>query len=316
MTDKVLLTGASGFLGRHVTEVFLKHHWEVYAIDNTAPLFTRDNYPNWHHYQADWLYDRTEALKTVKMIMDQSAPEYGLHLAWYTLHQDYWTSLLNQTWVDISSQLIRMFYQNGGRRLIGIGSCAEYNVQSPAPWKESTTPLYPESPYGKAKLQVYQYLEELFCTLGIDYAWARIFFVYGPYDRGNRLVPYILQSWARQEIPLVKNPSLKRDYIFIEDLARQLFWITTAKVNGAVNTGSGTATMIADLAKSLANIMGREDDIRLGSSDNEAVSPDQSMVIESDVSKLIDSGYKNQLTTLDEGLRKTCRWFQEQGFSR
>ncbi|MBP7461368.1 MAG: NAD(P)-dependent oxidoreductase [Candidatus Delongbacteria bacterium] len=310
MVDQsIIITGASGFIGRHIVKLFLEEGWEILAIDYGTPLDDFSDHPRYRHLYGDWLNQGERVFHDLIWIMENNHYPYALHLAWHTQHQDYWTSPLNRDWAGVTCRFIETFYHHGGRRWVGIGSCAEYDPTAPFPWSETHTRLKPESLYGESKLSVLRYLEELAVHQGIDYAWARVFFVYGPFDRGNRLIPYLMQSWSQNEIPRLNYPDLKRDYIFIEDLARQIFWITTHPVNGAVNTGTGKAVPLGEIGRILSQISNNVQKIEIGDTNSSPQSALQPNVIESDIHKLIQSGYSPDLTKLESGLEKTWQWF-------
>lgn len=131
--NRVLVTGAGGFIGRHTLVPLLAAGYEVHAV-TSRPLVDgvptaaagpddalRETAPEvrWHH--ADLL-----ACDSAATLMGEVGPSHLLHLAWYTQPRAYWTALQNLDWVEASLRLLRAFGEVGGRRAVVSGTCAEY----------------------------------------------------------------------------------------------------------------------------------------------------------------------------------------------
>src|SRR3989339_508885 len=118
---KILVTGANGFLGRHVIPLLLKHNYHVYAVDNNITMGSekKENL-SWHECN---LFDPEDK----KSLFSKIKPTHLLHLAWYTVPKKYWTAPENVLWVKASIELFFNFLENGGRRAVFAGTCAEYN---------------------------------------------------------------------------------------------------------------------------------------------------------------------------------------------
>ncbi len=120
-------------------------------------------------------------------------PDGLLHLAWCARPPDYWRSPDNLRWLAASLDLVRLFVEHGGQRIVGVGSCAEYD------WRqgyctEGVTPLLPASLYGVTKAACGSAIEAYAGETGISAAWGRLFFLYGPFDSPVRLVPSLVRS--------------------------------------------------------------------------------------------------------------------------
>src|SRR5215207_601381 len=116
---KVLVTGASGFIGRHCLPLLLERGFEVHALSQ-KPLPGPGNDVIWH--SQNFLDDN----KTQRLI-ENVQPSHCLHFAWYTEPGKYWSSPENLRWIASSALLLYSFNQNGGERFVGAGTCAEYD---------------------------------------------------------------------------------------------------------------------------------------------------------------------------------------------
>ena len=122
-TKRVLLTGASGFVGRHAQTRLLELDYEVHAVEFRA--MNDWAHPSVHTHTCDLLDDRARAalLRTVR-------PTHLLHLAWCATPGKFWTSLDNLSWVSASLELTHAFAEAGGARAVYAGTCAEYDWSS------------------------------------------------------------------------------------------------------------------------------------------------------------------------------------------
>ena len=184
-------------------------------------------------------------------LLAQPAPDLSgaqgthcIHAAWYTNHADYLTHDINRQWTAASLRLADSFYRAGGKRFVGIGTCLEYDVaHADGPCSEDRTPLDPKTLYSQCKLDLCRALSR---HEG-KFAWARVFFVYGPGDRVGRLVPHMVEQFARGEAAGPIHGGLRRDYIHVDDLADQLVRIALSSACGPINTGTGEAPTLSDM---------------------------------------------------------------------
>ena len=163
---KRLLTGATGFIGRHAIEPLLKLGYEIHAI--TSRPAALNSLVTWH--QADLLNPLAAA-----EIVSAAQPTHCLHFAWYAVHGKFWTATENLQWVEASLRLLRELNRSGCKRIVISGTCAEYD------WRygwcdEAVTPLNPVTLYGASK-QSLGAITTAFCEKEkISHAWGRIFF--------------------------------------------------------------------------------------------------------------------------------------------
>src|SRR5258708_4086554 len=134
---RVLVTGASGFIGRHCLPYLLEAGHEVHAVART-PL--KISGPVWH--SADLLSPGASS-----RLISSVKPTAVLHLAWYTAHGEYWSSSENLRWVQASLELIQATAAAKCKRLVAAGTSAEYDW-SAGVCSETLTPLLPASLYG------------------------------------------------------------------------------------------------------------------------------------------------------------------------
>ena len=207
---RVLLTGATGFIGRHCLPLLIAQGYEVHAVYTKA---VGENHLGLQWHKAN-LLDSHQAY----MLMDKVQPTYLLHFAWYVVPGKCWMSPENVRWVQASQSLLQTFVKHGGDRVVMAGTCAEYD------WKqgicsENTTPLAPATLYGSCKNTLRESLEAFSKENDLSNAWGRIFFVYGPGEHPDRLVSSVICSLLRGESISCSSGHQKRDFLFVEDVA-------------------------------------------------------------------------------------------------
>lgn len=296
----VLVSGATGFLGRHAVQALRARGFQVHGMSRRPP---REESCIWH--EADLLEG-----ESVREALDRVRPTHLLHLAWETRHGRYWTSPENPRWVEATAALCRQFHAAGGRRLVGAGTCAEYSwddaVLSRAPIDEYRTPRQPDKPYGIAKNAAFELLTTYCEAAGLSFAWGRVFFPYGPGDRRPTLIPSIIRALGAGRPALCTHGRQQRDFIHVADVGRAFAAMLGSEVTGPINIATGIATPIGEVAKQLGSLMERPDLIRLGALEARA---DEPAWLVADVRRLRDEvGFVPEIG-LPDGLRDTVEWW-------
>jgi nucleoside-diphosphate-sugar epimerase len=184
--QKILITGATGFIGRHCVRLLLEKGYDVHAV-STHTHSSKESKAQWH--RADLLESGA-----VFELMERVQPDALLHLAWYAVPGKYWTSTENFRWVRASLDLFQSFQEQGGRRIVVAGSCAEYDWSGDGVCSETKTPLRPATLYGSCKHALRIMLEAFAKQSNLSVAWGRIFFLYGEHEYPSRLVASVIRS--------------------------------------------------------------------------------------------------------------------------
>ncbi len=299
---KVLVTGASGFIGQHCLNLLANRGFQVHAVRHEHSTW---NLPNVVWHQADLL----SQLQTRELISEVH-PSHLLHLAWYTEPASYRQSPRNLDWVGASLALLKSFAQHDGKRAVIAGSCAEYDWTNG--WcSEDTTPLVPQGLYGACKhaLQVISsaYAE----TIGLSLAWGRVFFLYGPGESPQRLVPSVIRSLLRGEMATCQHGRSSRDYIHVQDAAASFAALVDCDLQGPINIATGRAVLLGDLVRMIGQILDRNELLNIV---EQSAKPER---LVADVTRLHKNvGFSNSFD-LRGGMEQTItRWKQQQELSR
>jgi nucleoside-diphosphate-sugar epimerase len=298
----VLLTGATGFIGRHAIAPLAARGFDVHCVARAGVPDDGDerwDAAAWH--AADLLEpDAAGAL------VDSVRPTHLLHLAWYVEHGKYWTSPLNADWVEASLRLLRAFADAGGRRGVLAGTCAEYDW-SHGVLSEETTPLAPATRYGRSKHDLHVRADELAAGTGMSLAWGRIFFVYGPHEHPDRLAPSLIRPLLQGREAAVSEGSQVRDFLHAADVAAAFAALVASNVNGAVNVGSGEATSVRHFAQAVGSALGRPELIGYGALPRRKGDPP---VIVADSRRLREEVGWSPRFDLSDGLRDAIDWWR------
>jgi len=293
--SRVLLTGASGFIGRHALDALASTGHEVHAVARKAgpdaPGVT------WH--EAD-LLEGCEVVADVE-------PEVLLHLAWYAEHGKFWSAPENVRWVEASLALMRAFVAVGGRRVAMAGTCAEYEWSRDVYPEDS--PCRPATLYGAAKHGLHVVASALAEQEGLSLAWGRLFFLYGPFEAPTRFFSSLTASLLRGERAKMTEGSQRRDFMHAADAGAALAALADSPLTGAVNIASGVGVTMLELAQAIALHAGSTDLLDVGALPSRDGEP-RSLV--ADVTRLRgELGWLPRIS-LEDGVEDTVEWWRGQ----
>lgn len=297
---RVLVTGATGFIGRRVVAHLTDGGFEVHGLARRPPD-ERTSGVQWHG--ADLLSPEGGSA-----VVDRLRPELLVHCAWEATPGRFWAAIQNIDWVAATLRLFRAFAAAGGRRAVFAGTCAEYDW-SHAVLSEIATPLAPSTLYGKAKAATFTLLDATAESLGVSFAWGRVFFLYGPNEAPRRLVSDVVEGLLNGRSVDCSEGRQQRDFMHVDDVARAFAAIAASDHRGPVNIASGCCIPVRAVIEEIARQIGRPDLVRLGARPSPPGDPDR---LEADTGRLAATGFVPRYD-LAEGIADTIAWCRSAG---
>jgi nucleoside-diphosphate-sugar epimerase len=230
---RVLISGAGGYIGRHVTRALLDQGNEVIAVGRVLDAARMD--PRATLISTD-IFDVTEPFETF------GRPDVCLHLAWESgFDHNSVTHMLN---LSRHFRFLTELVDGGLRQLLVLGSMHEIGYFEGAISED--TPTSPQSLYGIAKDSLRRALTVYLDPGTTVFQWARCFYIYGDDEHNESIFTRILESASLGQSSFPFTSGSKRfDFISIEQLADQIGAIAQqTETSGVINCGSGVAVTL------------------------------------------------------------------------
>lgn len=304
---KVLVTGATGFVGSNLVRRLINQNYEVHVLKrrNSNIWRIKDIASKLSAYNVNIL-NKGQLLK----ILQKIKPNIIFHLANLGLYGGIDPSIDDSIKINAlgTINLIESANTIDYECFINTGSSAEYGNKCKT--MRETDRCEPLTNYAIAKLIGTQYAQSYSKRSNKPLTTLRIFSPFGPYDHPNRLIPLAILTTLKGERFILNNPYDFRDYIFIEDVvdAYLLCIKHSQKLSGEIfNIGSGKQTNIGDLIELLKAKIGLKNDIFL---ENIPTTKKQPRVWQADITKAQKLLQWHPQYDIYNGITKTVDWFK------
>jgi nucleoside-diphosphate-sugar epimerase len=302
---KILLTGATGFLGSNIAKGLLEQGFEVYATYRSISSFKncigfKDKIKWINTETSDW----NEKIKLLK-------PDQLIHAAWNGIdatNRSNWKLQIGNFW--LSKEYFDLVNECSIKKVIALGSQAEYGAHN-FPVNEMTLPT-PEDAYGAVKILTVNYLRNLFKNSFTEWYWVRVFSVFGEGENIKWLIPSVISSLIRNEPIKLTSCEQQYNYMYIDNFVKDIISIVECKENqsGIYNICNSESIILRDLLIMIAELMNVP--IKLLRFGEKQQRPGQNMIIIGDNKKFLSSFKVNEsrYLSLADGLCRTINYHQ------
>jgi nucleoside-diphosphate-sugar epimerase len=293
---RILVTGATGFIGSAFSRLALSHDHEI------AGMMLPTENPSTNIPASEkmtWLKGTLAELPWREI--EKFQPEVCVHFAWIATPGVYLESPENENYLRWSLDLVHRLRGLGTKHIVGVGTCIEYRITN-APLSEERTPVDPTTFYSRCKNTLRETLAAQARKDGWHFCWGRVFYPYGVGEHPARLCSALIQKFRRGEKLLLKTPNSTKDYIYIEDLAAAILLTVEKKFTGTINWGTGTGISVRQIADTVAGMLGRPELVE----EISPAEPDPLGFVVADATKLHQLGWQPE-HTLDQGLEKLLK---------
>ena len=307
---RVLITGATGFVGANLVRMALKEGSEVYII-------TRKESDKWRiddvltyiaEYNADFDVDLRDYNK-LKCVISRIKPEIIYHTATFGGRPSQKDAIrIVQTNIIGTINLIKACKKFGFDLFVNTGSSSEYGIKEKNMQEEDL--LEPVNDYGASKSAATQYCQAIAKNEDLPIVTLRLFSPYGSYEESARLIPSVILSCLRRKRPKISSPNFVRDFVYIQDVLDAYAKLSEIpQLGGEIfNIGSGKQCTIGDVANKIIELSGYGIELETGMPQGWPNEPKKWVA---DISKADDIlGWKPRYD-LEDGLAETIRWFRK-----
>lgn len=308
---RVLVTGAGGFIGSHLTEKLVRSGARVRALVRYNSMGRR----GW--LDSSPVGDKVEAvLGDVRdgdcMRRACEGVDVVFHLAALVgIPYSYEAPLSYvRTNVEGTLNVLRAARETGVSKVVHTSTSEAYGTARYAPMDENH-PLQAQSPYSASKIAADKLAQSFQLSYGLPVVTVRPFNVFGPRQSARAVIPTIIIQALEGSPVRLGNVHPTRDYTYVEDTADGFILAagSDAAAGRVINLGSGRETSIGDIAKMILKEVGGDLEIVTGQ--------ERKRPPESEVERLVaDSRLAKELIgwqparSLEEGLRLTVEWFR------
>ena len=238
---KVLVTGATGFIGCYVVNELLKRQYHVIATSRDQDKAR----------SREW-FSQVEYIPCDLNIMQENLfqffqqPDLLIHLAWEGL-PNYNNLFHLEENLFSNYRFLKNMLEHGLKNLVVTGTCFEYGMQSGALSEDMEAK--PDNPYALAKDNLRKFLEQLQKKIDFDLKWIRLFYMYGKGQSPNSILSQLDKALENGETDFnMSGGEQLRYYLPVEKVAEHIVKIAIKnKVLGIINCCSGAPVSIRKL---------------------------------------------------------------------
>ena len=302
MAKKILIAGGTGFLGFHLTKYFKEKKFKVYVLHKNK-INKKKIITNVKYIQVN-ISDFKKLKKKIKNI----SFNYLINVSGYVNHSlnkneddkiinDYFQSVVNLSEISKKKSFLKF---------IQIGSSEEYGSTNTKQIEDRNN--NPDTPYGFSRLISTSFLKMLSSDFNFPVIIFRVFLIYGPHQKNNRIIPYLVENSIKNNLLKIKNKNNVRDFLYIEDFLKIIdLSLSNKKMNGQIfNVGYGNKVKIYELINLIKLLTNSKSKIKYSSNNN---SLNKKIHLPS-LKKIFKFTNWKPLININEGLKHTINYYK------
>jgi len=244
MNSKILIVGGSGFIGKNLIFNILKSNikYDIFSLS----LKQKIRIPGVNNINVD-----LRNFTRVKKILNKIEFKYVINVSGYVDHitdHKIGEKFLIDNLRSIFN-LIKVLKRSKLKRFIHIGSGDEYDIDNKK--LDELTKEKAKNYYSLSKIYTTHYLKLYYELESFPVVFFRVFLVYGPHQKNNRLIPFVIENCLKNKLSKLSKGNQKRDFLYIDDLIRAIIIsLKVDNINGLVfNICSGNSHQVSEIVK-------------------------------------------------------------------
>ena len=302
LNKRVLITGASGFIGRH-----LLHQLQTYG--SQISTISREKNNDFPKDIEQYVIDIRDT-HAIEECIHTYQPDYIFHLAAYKERDENiraFYSAIETNLIGTLNVFSAAKDENSVKSIVTLGTAEEYGNNSP-PFNERFRER-PVTPYSFSKLCISQMGELFFHLYNLPVIIIRPTLAYGPRQGTDMFLPSLVTSLLDDKPFNMTSGEQTRDFVYVTDLVEALILATrnTNAEGRIINIGSGIPIKLADLAGTIEKMIGKKGLVKLG---RKPYRKNEIMEYYVDVKNAEDILKWKAKTSIEEGLKETIAYYR------
>ena len=306
---KIFVTGATGFIGRHLVHRLIAEGYSVGALVRPASASPETG----RIEVVSYFYGDIRNYEDLKTAFSAFEPDTVIHLVTYysVMHQADEIGVMLDTNVKGTINLLEATKESGTvKQFINTSSCAVYEQKKQRLKEEDA--IKPQNLYAMTKLQAEEACSYYADAFHLPCVTLRLFPPYGPGDHERRLIPYVIGSILKNTPPNLTTGKQEWDFVYIDDIVNAYLAVLKSypfKDDHAIfNVGTGEAVSIRSVVEKIRGNIGSDIDLPWGSVAHRV---NEVWYNSADITRAQTVLRWSPETGIDEGIKKTVAWFRD-----
>jgi len=309
MIKKILVTGANGFIGRHLVRRLKAEGYSIGALVRPAS----DSQKTDRIEAVSYFHGDIRNYDEIKMAFSTFEPDTIIHLATYyaVMHRADEIGVMIDTNVKGTTNLLEAAKESGAVKLFINTSSTQVYEQKKQRLKEDDE-IKPQSLYAVTKLYAEDACSYYADAFHLPCVTLRLFPPYGPGDHERRLIPYVIGSLLKNIPPNLTTGKQEWDFVYIDDIVNAYLAVLKSypfkDEHTIINIGTGEAVSIRSFVEKIRENIESDIELLWGSVAHRS---NEVWYNSADIKKAQTVLHWSPETGMDDGIKKTVAWFKD-----